>query len=87
MPNQTNYKTLAWVFGILALLFAVLFFTKANPEVKSSVDDATAKIETCRRDLAKWQLENKNSTSSESRDSLSLILAECSDNVGNATTE
>lgn len=87
MPNQTNYKTLAWVFGILALLFAVLFFTKANPEVKSSVDDATAKIETCRKDLAKWQLENKNSTSTESRDSLSTILTNCSDSVGDTKIE
>lgn len=82
MPNQTNYKILAWVFGILTLLFAILFFTKGNPEVNTSIDNAAAKIEACRKDLAEWQLENKNSTSTESRDSLSVILKNCSDSVG-----
>ena len=87
MQNQTNYKTLAWVFGILALLFAILFFTKSTPEVRNSVDTAAAKLEECRTNLAKWQLDNKNSTSTESRDSLSEILEDCSDSVGDVKVE
>lgn len=79
MEQNNTYKYLAIVLAVVAIIFAVLYFTKTSQPASDSLGDATAGIEECRNSIAQWRQENSNqaSTTAEGRADLQAILEQC----------
>jgi len=88
MEQNNTYKYLSVVLAIIAVAFAILYFTKSNQPVTNSIGDATDGIEECRNSIATWRLENSNQSTStaDSRAELQGILEDCEDILTNANT-
>lgn len=77
MPKENIYKNLSIVLGIVAIVFAVLFFTK-NEKTSDSLETASDKLSECRENIATWQNKNKTGLLTiEAQGELSGILDDC----------
>jgi len=78
--NNNTYKYLSVLFAIVAIVFAVLYFTKSDT-VEENFSEISDNAAECRNQLQAWQAENKGkaTTTPESRDDLQDILDNCSD--------
>lgn len=80
MQQNNTYKYLTFIFAIVALVFAVLYFTKPEPTAQEIYGDATANLETCNKDLADWQTKyGATASSTEKQEALDDILEDCQD--------
>jgi regulatory protein YycI of two-component signal transduction system YycFG len=79
MEQDNTYKYLSIVLAIIAIIFAVLYFTKETQPASESLGDASAQVEMCRDNIAKWRMENSNqsTTTLSARSELMAILEDC----------
>lgn len=76
-PNNT-YKYLSIVLAIIAIIFAVLYFTKPVPEVTDTLNDVTAQMTECRNRLSAWRSQYNDSTSTtESQSAFDDVIEFC----------
>ena len=81
MPNK-SYKGVAIVLGIIALVFAVLFFTSSRGEVGKDLEGVSEKFATCRENIAAWQVKFKMATvTADTYGELGDILKDCNNSV------
>ncbi|MDO8729106.1 MAG: hypothetical protein Q7K26_04440 [bacterium] len=77
MPKENMYRNVSIVLGIVAIVFAVLFFTK-DEKTSDSLETASDKLSECRDNIATWQSKNKTGPLSvEAQGELSGILNDC----------
>jgi len=77
MPKENWYRNVAIVLGIVAIVFAVLYFTK-NEKTSDSLETASNKLSECRNNIAVWQNKNKTGPLTvEAQGELSGILDDC----------
>lgn len=80
MQQNNTYKYLSLILAIVAIVFAVLYFTKPAPTVQDLYTEAQALVERCGADLAAWQEEYATSTAeTEKKAALDAILEDCRD--------
>lgn len=80
MPQNSNmYRNLSIVLGIIAIIFAVLYFTKPNQTVTETFNDISADSKVCSDKVAAWQAANisKSTISVEAQAELKGILDDC----------
>ncbi len=79
--NNNTYKYLSIVLAIIAIIFAVLYFTKPSEPVSDTLNGISDDAAECRADLADWQQRNSGqaSTTENAREELSDILKNCQD--------
>lgn len=81
-PNNT-YKYLSVVLAIIAIIFAVLYFTKTTAPATETLDDTADRLTDCRNDITDWQMQYGQATSTvESRAALETVLTNCKASVG-----
>lgn len=78
MENNT-YKWISLVLAIVAIVFAVLYFTKPSEPVSETFNDISAQAQMCRDEVSSWQARHgaQATTTQAQRDELSSILDEC----------
>ena len=79
--TSNTYKYLAIVFAIIAIIFAVLYFTKPSQPVSETFGEITADAEACKVKLETWQKSYGGlaTTTVEVRAELEGILEDCKD--------
>ena len=78
MPQNNTYKYLSIVLGIVALIFAILYFTKPTDKVTDTLGDIATQAQQCNTKIAAWQAANgQSTTSADARADLNNILEEC----------
>ena len=78
MTNEARYKNIAIVLAIVAIVFAVLFFTKGNDKVSDTLEDVSNKLTECKDNIAEWQSKHSTATASDdAQKELSDILEDC----------
>jgi Sec-independent protein translocase protein TatA len=85
MGKEKLYKKMAIVFAIIALVFAVLFFTNDNSKISETLQNVSSRLGECRDNIAMWaSRDNSGTTTSDTERQLSDILRECSSAVEEA---
>ncbi len=79
MEQNNTYKYLSIILAIIAVIFAVLYFTKPSEPVTETISDVSAEAAMCRDNIAAWRQANSNmsTTSEQARAELMTILEEC----------
>ena len=79
MQENNTYKYLSIVLAIVALIFAVLYFTKPSEPVSETFDDISASVEECNAKVETWQKANagKPTTTQAATEELQNILKDC----------
>ena len=84
MANEKSYKTTAIILGIIALVFAVLYFIGGD-KASDALEGASDKFTECRESISEWQTKYSIATvTAEARGELNSILEDCNDSVGEA---
>ncbi len=85
-PQNNMYKYLSVVLAIIAVVFAVLYFTKPSDRVSETYQDISSEAGECRSRLADWQEARVASatTTEADRDELMTILDDCKDTFTDA---
>lgn len=86
MTNEKKYQYLSLALGVLALIFAVLYFTKdSTMSVSEIVASFGTDLESCKQQIEQWQQENitaeTQEVSEEAREELNALLEECTDTI------
>ncbi len=86
MEQNNTYKYLSVVLAIIAIVFAVLYFTKKSDTVTETFQDVSTKAAECRTKIADWQQMNggKATTTEDAREDLMNILNDCQDTFQNS---
>ena len=80
MQQNNTYKYLTFIFAIVAIVFAALYFTKPESTIEDIYTDATTNLAECQDDLAAWQEQyGATASSTEKQEALDDILADCQD--------
>lgn len=81
MEQNNTYKYLSIALAVIAIIFAILYFTKTTQPATDSIGDASTNIETCRNSIATWRQANSNqaTTTEQGRADLMAILEDCED--------
>jgi len=86
-PNNT-YKYLSIALAIIAIIFAVLYFTKQSQPVSDTYKDISSDVKDCQEQIANWQKVNGTvataTTSQAARSELEGILSKCQGLVGDS---
>ncbi len=77
--NNNTYKYLSIVLAIIAIIFAVLYFTKPSEPVSETFDEISANVGECRTQLDAWRAANggQATTTEQARNELMSILENC----------
>lgn len=80
MDQNNTYKYLSVVLAIIAIVFAVLYFTKDTP-VSETYNEISADVQGCWNQLFDWQRVNGtlSTTTEQARNDLMSILEDCQD--------
>jgi len=81
MQQSSTYKYLSFLFAVIALVFAVLYFTKPEPTVEDIYTEATTGLESCNQKLGMWQHDYATTTATEKQAALDSILEDCRDTL------
>lgn len=86
--SESKYKSLSIVLGFLAVLFAILYFTKPAPSISETYSELSEEAATCQADLANWQESYQGDTAvtGDGKEELNSILENCKE-VLTATQE
>ena len=85
MAKENLYKKLTIVFGILALVFAVLYFTNNNGKVSETLRSVSDRLGDCRDNVAMWANRDRTKTTdADAEKQLTDILRDCSNAVEEA---
>lgn len=79
MQENNTFKYLSIVLAIVALILAVLYFTKPSQPVSETFSDISTQAQECTLKIEAWQKENggKATIPVEARNSLDVILKSC----------
>jgi hypothetical protein len=82
MQND-KYKYVSIVLGIVAIVFAYLYFTKPEPTASELYQSVSDKVTVCSKDLAEWSTKySKMASSSEKQKAFDKVMENCKDVVG-----
>lgn len=82
MPTDNTYKYLSLVLGLIAIVFAYLYFSQAEPTVSDVYENVGSNLQTCSDEITKWQTDYANeATSTEKQEALDDILKNCNDGL------
>jgi hypothetical protein len=86
MQTNNTYKYLSIILAIIALIFAILYFTKPTAPVMDTIGDITADVKACRDDLAAWQQAHSGqaTTSDTEKAELNTIIEKCKNTLENS---
>ena len=81
MEQANTYKYLSIFLAIIAIIFAVLYFTKPSQPVSETFGDISADFQECRTEITAWQQANSGqvAVTTEAREQLNDILENCKD--------
>ncbi len=77
--HHNTYKYLSILFAIVAIIFAVLYFTKPSAPVTETLGDISASVQECSARVEVWQKANggKSTTTEVAAAQLQNILKDC----------
>jgi hypothetical protein len=85
MNQEKTYQFLAIAFGIIALIFIVMFFTRDSDPVADRLSEIASNIEECQERIADWRSENATATttatSTDISEELEDILSDCGETL------
>ena len=89
MNENNTYKYLSVVLAIIAIIFAILYFTRPTQPVSDTINEVSQRVTACRENMAAWQQANIGSatTTQEDRDNLESILNDCIDAMESSVEE
>lgn len=89
MQENNIYKYLSIVFAIIAIIFAILYFTQPTQPVSDTLSDTSENVRTCRDNIAAWQQAHMGqaTTSAEDRADLEEILGDCKNAIESAQAD
>ncbi|MEK7511175.1 MAG: hypothetical protein AAB582_02985 [Patescibacteria group bacterium] len=80
--KPTHYKYLSIVLGIIAIVFAALYFMRPEPTVRDINENLGDRVESCSEELGKWDTKyGDKPASAEKETALQDALNECSDEL------
>jgi hypothetical protein len=77
--HHNTYKYLSILFAIIAVIFAVLYFTKPSAPVSEILSDISASVQECNVRVETWQKANAGqpTTTESAAAQLQSILKDC----------
>ncbi len=77
---ENKYKYLSIVLAIIAIVFAVLYFTKPEPSVGDIYQGISTDVQKCSDKVAEWKnTYGTQASSTEKQAALDEILKDCKD--------
>jgi hypothetical protein len=87
MTEVNKYKYLSLVLGIIALLFAFLYFNQPDPTVGEVYENVETTVSDCSAEITQWQMDYKDTASStEKQEALDAILENCQTDLEKSNT-
>ena len=84
MTNEKKYQYLSIGLGVLALVFAVLYFTK-DTSVSDIISSVDSDLENCKQRIEQWQQEHitqdTQEVSQEDKEELNSLLEQCTNTI------
>ncbi len=80
--DKPNYKYLSIALGVIALIFAVLYFNKPEPSVGDVYQNVSDRVSDCSKRVASWNEKYGNQASStDKQNALDDILEDCQEDI------
>lgn len=79
-PN--HYKYLSIVLGIIAIVFAALYFTRPEPTIRDINENLGDRVQTCSAETTAWSEKyGKQASSTEKQAALQAVLDKCQEEL------